>query len=95
MFDWISNVGKCLKPGQVFYVTQRLLAEEKLGRECCVSTSRHSQSDTMAAIAEISSLEEWEEEWEVLEQETQKFKVLRFLCHFLQFYLWSIVISWH
>lgn len=36
----------------------------------------------MAAIAEISSLEEWEEEWEVLEQDTQKFKVLRFLSSF-------------
>ncbi|XP_078363411.1 transmembrane protein 120B-like [Oculina patagonica] len=28
----------------------------------------------MAAIAEISSLQEWEEEWNALEQETQKFK---------------------
>jgi len=35
----------------------------------------------MAAIAEISSLEEWEEEWEVLEQDTQKFKVLRYLSY--------------
>ena len=29
----------------------------------------------MAAIARISSLQEWEEEWDVLEEETQKFKV--------------------
>lgn len=29
----------------------------------------------MAAIAEISSLQEWEEEWKVLEEEAQKFKV--------------------
>lgn len=35
----------------------------------------------MAAIAEISSLQEWEEEWNTLEQETQKFKVLRLLFH--------------
>jgi len=40
----------------------------------------------MAAIAEISSLHEWEEEWQVLEQDTQKFKVLRFLSHFYSIY---------
>lgn len=33
----------------------------------------------MAAIAEISSLQEWEEEWKVLEEETQKFKVIAML----------------
>jgi len=30
----------------------------------------------MAAIAEISSLQEWEEEWKALEEDTKKFKVL-------------------
>lgn len=30
----------------------------------------------MAAIAEISSLQEWEEEWKTLEEDTKKFKVL-------------------
>jgi len=29
----------------------------------------------MAAIAEISSLQEWEDEWKVLEDDTLKFKV--------------------
>lgn len=32
----------------------------------------------MAAIAEIASLEEWQEEWEVLEQDTHKFKLTKF-----------------
>lgn len=32
----------------------------------------------MAVIAEISSLQEWEEEWKVLEEETQKFKQTKF-----------------
>lgn len=30
----------------------------------------------MAAIAQISSLREWEEEWNTLKEETQNFKVL-------------------
>ena len=36
----------------------------------------------MAAIAEISSLQEWEEEWKILEDDTQKFKVFILLFNF-------------
>ena len=35
----------------------------------------------MAAIAQISSLREWEEEWNALEEETQNFKVLILLLN--------------
>ena len=63
--------------GQVHhaFITQTSFGEgKKLGRECCVV---FHVSPIMAAIAEIASLEEWQEEWEVLEQDTHKFKVFR------------------
>lgn len=40
----------------------------------------------MAAIAEISSLQEWEEEWKALEEDTKKFKVL------ILFLKWAVLI---
>lgn len=44
----------------------------------------------MAAIAEIASLEEWQEEWEVLEQDTHKFKVFRSFNHCCSIYNFMI-----
>ena len=63
--------------------------EGKNWGENVVSAIRHHN---MAAIAEISSLQEWEEEWQVLEQDTQKFKVLRFLCHCYSIYYRFLII---
>ena len=58
------------------------LVRKRLGRG-----SISSGLVNMAAIAQISSLQEWEEEWQHLEEETRTFKVYSMFSFFY--------LSWH
>ena len=70
--------------GQVYHAN-RLKMEKNWGENDVLSFTRQ-YFNNMAAIAEIASLEEWQEEWEVLEQDTHKFKVFRSLYHCYSIY---------